>query len=247
MAMTYHQDLGEPRGSEEQQLLERRDALMDRRAADAKVAARTAYFSDLSVKPYVVSGVNVWASYQSPTADTEIKRMKQELNRFGSGLDVNGMVGPKTTSALKQIASRYSGAQGLTGAKVRRLAQIAAGPDGSWTGPGTRGSEEQIARRAREVWDFVYDLAEEYGFIKKPAVATSPKKGEGGKATIPPPPPGTTPPPPGGGGMGVMAILKSPIGLAALAVGAVLVYRSMSGGGSSRSRKTKRVRALAHA
>lgn len=230
--MTYHQDLGEQSG-QEQQLLEQRDALMDRHAADVKVAARAATFPDLSVKSYVVSGVTVWASYQSPSADAEIKRMKQEINRFGAGLDINGMVGPKTTSALKQIASRYSGAQDLIGAKVRELARIADG------------GEEKVAKRAHEVWDFVYDMAEWYGYLKKPAVATSPKKGEGGKATIPPPPPGTIPPPPGGGSMGVMAILKSPIGLAALAVGAVLVYRSMSGS-KGRGRKTKRVRALAY-
>jgi hypothetical protein len=232
--MTYHADLGfEPptTTSADAAFIARRE----QRLFDSEIDKKAAAIPDLSVKSYVVSGVTVWASYQSPAADAAIKRMKQEINRFGAGLDVNGLVGPKTTSALKLITSRYSGASGLTGAKVRELASIAAG------------GEQMVAKRASEVWSFVYDLAEQYGFIKHPAVAVAPKTGEGGGAQIPPPPAGTVPPPPGIASAGIMGILKSPLGLAALAVGVVLVVRSMQGRGGSRGRKTKRVRALARA
>lgn len=76
---------------------------------------------DLQVKGYP----NGWASYQSPYSNDVLKGLQRELNRFGSGLSVDGVVGASTVSAVKRIGEqfRYSS----YGTIATNLLNIAAG------------------------------------------------------------------------------------------------------------------------
>lgn len=187
--------------------------------------------ADLPVKAYVVSGTTVWGSYQSPEANNILITLKQQINRFGAGLDVNGLIGPKTVDAIKHVVASITPSSPQWDKGVA-LAHMAAG------GP------ESVAKQALVAWSYVKDIGDEYGWP-----TTAPPK------TSPPPAPSkptssstaapvftaayaAQPESYGGGFMSsIINMVKTPLGLVALAIGGVLIYRSKRGkGGGGRRR-----------
>lgn len=102
--------------------------------------------SDLQVKKYS-SG---WASYQSPASNEALRGLQAELNRFGAGLSVDGVIGASTVAAVSRVANIYSGGSGVYADIARNLAGIASG------------GAERVAVKGAYARYFVSVLADKY-------------------------------------------------------------------------------------
>lgn len=75
---------------------------------------------DLQVKKYP----NGWASYQSPYSNEVLRGLQRELNRFGAGVAVDGVIGTGTVSAVRRVAETYrSSSYGTIAANLGTIAE----------------------------------------------------------------------------------------------------------------------------
>lgn len=104
--------------------------------------------SDLQVKAYPKGGAIVWASYQSPSSNATLQSLQRELNRFGFGLSVDGVIGAATVNAVATVAARYKTSQ--LGNVASNLAGIASG------------GAERVATKGQYALYFVSLLADHF-------------------------------------------------------------------------------------
>lgn len=111
---------------------------------------------DLSVKEYVVSGVRVWASYQSPEADKVLRSIKANMNKLGAGVSTDGLIGPVAAERLVKIADKYKPASGFPYAGTPEAAAMDLLAL-------AKGGSSVIAKRGIAVERLIKVLADKYG------------------------------------------------------------------------------------
>lgn len=182
----------------------------------------------LSVKYYPTTGA--WASYQSAAADATLRGVNQAIGSLGFPSSYDGLIRDTTATRVKLIATwalqpTFSGMKLVAGGTVGHAGTILA----------SLPTAEAIAKRGTEALWALQALAGVTAF------RTFMQSAAAGKATTPSTTPGALPPdvlpppPPGGGAMDrLLATLKTPLGMAAVGVGGLLLYTATRGGGRRR-------------